>query len=181
MAARAVIRLAVFGLPVEHSLSPAIHRRFAADTGSSVDYRAIECPGGRLAERLEAFAKQGGTGCNLTVPLKAEGLKIAQSVSVAAARAGACNTLLALDGGGWRAENTDGTGLTRDLARLKIELCGQRILVIGAGGAVAGANYSRGLAKAASTCSSRAPAWDTSAAAHRSMPAGCSPTQSATT
>ena len=37
-----LIRLALFGSPVCHSLSPAIHTEFAAQTGLQVDYIAIE-------------------------------------------------------------------------------------------------------------------------------------------
>ena len=37
-----MIRLAVFGSPVAHSLSPRIHGLFARQCGLEVDYRALE-------------------------------------------------------------------------------------------------------------------------------------------
>jgi len=136
-----MLKLAVFGHPVAHSLSPRIHSRFAESLGLAVDYRAIDCPAGQLARVLRAFREQGGCGCNLTVPLKAEGLELADVASQAARAAGAANTLVWRDswnGSGWQADNTDGAGLIADLRRLGIDLAGRRVLVLGAGGAVAG-------------------------------------------
>lgn len=131
------IHLAVFGHPVTHSRSPELHGRFAAQLGLDIDYCAIDCPAGGLAEALERFVAAGGSGCNLTVPLKAEGLALATSASEAARSAGACNTLVRRDGGWW-ADTTDGAGLLADLDRLALDPAGRRVLVIGAGGAVAG-------------------------------------------
>jgi len=131
------LRLAVFGHPVEHSRSPGIHARFAASLGLEVDYRAVDCPSGGLAEALARFRDAGGQGCNLTVPLKAEGLALAALASKAAQQAGACNTLT-LHEDGWRADNTDGAGLVADLDRLGLDIGGARLLLVGAGGAAAG-------------------------------------------
>jgi len=131
------LKLAVFGHPVTHSLSPRIHARFAEALGMAVEYRAIDCPAGRLGERLEEFRAAGGRGCNLTVPLKTEGLALAARASRAARDAGACNTLVAVDDG-WHADNTDGAGLIADFDRLGIAITDRRVLVLGAGGAVAG-------------------------------------------
>jgi len=131
------LKLAVFGHPVAHSLSPRIHGMFADAAGVEIAYGRIDCPAGQLAEKLEAFRVGGGRGCNLTVPLKAEGLALARQASPAAREADACNTLVKADDG-WQADNTDGAGLIADLDRLGIEIADRRVLVLGAGGAVAG-------------------------------------------
>lgn len=131
------MKLAVFGHPVAHSKSPAIHARFAEAAGLDVDYRAIDCPAGALAGELAEFRAGGGSGCNLTVPLKAEGLQLADEVTDAARDAGAANTLVLRDAR-WHADNTDGAGLLADFARLGISVQGQRVLIVGAGGATAG-------------------------------------------
>lgn len=131
------MKLAVFGHPVSGSKSPAIHARFAKAAGLDVEYRAIDCPAGGLAGALAEFRAGGGSGCNLTVPLKAEGLQLADEVTDAAHDAGACNTLV-LRGARWHADNTDGAGLLADFARLGIAVQGQRVLIVGAGGAAAG-------------------------------------------
>jgi len=110
---------------------------FAEAAGIDVQYDRIDCPAGRLAGALEAFRAAGGGGCNLTVPLKAEGLALADDVAPDARDAGACNTLVWRDEG-WFADNTDGAGLMADLERLGLDVAGRRVLVLGAGGAVAG-------------------------------------------
>lgn len=131
------IKLAVFGQPVAHSLSPRIHRLFGEQLEIDVDYDAVESAIDELPDRLAAFRNQGGTGANLTVPLKHAGLKLCASVDRPARQAHAVNTLkLATDG--WHGYNTDGAGLLLDLERLGIDPAGRRVLVLGAGGAVAG-------------------------------------------
>lgn len=131
------LKLALFGQPVVHSLSPRIHAAFGEQAGIALDYRAVECPAGELAEKFREFAAAGGTGANLTVPLKAEGLALADTVSETARRAGAVNTLVRRDDG-WQGDNTDGPGLLADLDRLGLGPAGRRVLILGAGGAVAG-------------------------------------------
>ncbi len=131
------MHLAVFGHPVTHSLSPRIHRLFGKQVGLEIDYRAIEAPAGTLARALSEFAAGGGTGCNVTLPLKEEAMALAGQCSDRVKRAGAANTLLATDDG-WRAETTDGAGLVADLRRLDLDPAGKRLALIGAGGAAAG-------------------------------------------
>lgn len=132
-----VLKLALFGDPIEHSLSPAIHRRFGQQTGIELDYSAIRAGTSDFGPRFAAFLVAGGQGANLTVPLKHEGLGVCQQVDHSARAARAVNTLVKRDDG-WHGYNTDGTGLMLDLQRLRLHPGGKRILVIGAGGAVAG-------------------------------------------
>jgi shikimate dehydrogenase len=131
------IKLAVFGQPVAHSLSPRIHRAFGEQLGIDVDYQAIESGTADLPGKLSAFRDEGGVGANLTLPLKETGLRLCSAVDPTARRARAVNTLKALDDG-WHGYNTDGAGLMLDLERLSLPVTGQRILIIGAGGATAG-------------------------------------------
>jgi len=132
-----VIRLAVFGKPVSHSLSPRIHRLFALQLGLHVDYRAIEATPDSFPRQLRELVSAGGRGCNVTVPLKQVAWELAKRGSDNAARARAANTLV-FDGEIF-ADNTDGQGLVDDLARLRNGLIeGARICLLGAGGAAAG-------------------------------------------
>ncbi|HEX7769808.1 MAG TPA: shikimate dehydrogenase, partial [Dokdonella sp.] len=93
-------RHAVFGRPITHSLSPRIHAAFAAQLGIAVDYRAIECGIEGLDAALEAFAREGGAGANLTLPLKQAVIAHCASVSDRARACGSVNTLLRT-GAGW--------------------------------------------------------------------------------
>lgn len=132
------IRLAVFGHPVAHSLSPRIHAAFGAQSGHAVDYRAIDAAPEVFATALQDFAADGGTGANVTLPLKEAAYALANTCSERARRAGAVNTLIR-EGEAWHGDNTDGTGLVRDLTdRQGLDLRGRRTLLIGAGGAARG-------------------------------------------
>lgn len=133
------IRLAVFGSPVSHSLSPRIHGLFARQCGLQVDYRAVEASATTFAGLVRALALQGGRGCNVTVPFKQAAWELATRGSDDAARARAANTLVFEPEGAWYADNTDGPGLVDDLAgRPGCRLAGARICLLGAGGAAAG-------------------------------------------
>ncbi len=134
-----LIRLALFGSPVSRSLSPRIHSLFAAQTGLQVDYRAIECSTSGLQTKLRDLADTGGRGCNITVPLKFRASQLATRLSARARQAAAVNTLCFESQTEWFGDNTDGTGLIRDLREnLGLELAGRRIAILGAGGAAAG-------------------------------------------
>ena len=77
-------------------------------------------------------------GCNITVPFKFQVLPLARHATARATLAQAANTLR-LDDNGWLADNTDGIGLVRDIQdHAALALAGQRVLLIGAGGAAAG-------------------------------------------
>jgi shikimate dehydrogenase len=132
-------RYAVLGNPVAHSKSPAIHTMFAAQTGEAVEYTRVLCPMDGFEASVRAFAAEGGRGCNVTVPFKFDAPALAATVSERARRAGAANVLRFDHPDRWFADNTDGIGLVRDIelnAARPIE--GQRVLLIGAGGAAAG-------------------------------------------
>jgi shikimate dehydrogenase len=134
-------RYAVLGHPVAHSRSPAIHARFAAQTGQAVAYGRLECPPDGFAAAVRGFAAGGARGCNVTVPFKFEALQLAGRASHRARLAGAAN-VLGLDGpdpAQWWADNSDGIGLVRDITRhAGVVLAGARVLLVGAGGAAAG-------------------------------------------
>ncbi|QGJ67775.1 shikimate dehydrogenase [Xanthomonas oryzae pv. oryzae] len=133
-----VSRYAVFGHPVAHSLSPAIHADFGKQTGIVLDYTAIDAPPEDFSAALQRFADGGGKGANVTLPLKEAACALASSLSDRARLAGAVNTLVRHEGQ-WQGENTDGIGLVRDLTdRHGLDLRGRRVLLLGAGGAARG-------------------------------------------
>ncbi|APZ44359.1 shikimate dehydrogenase [Acidihalobacter ferrooxydans] len=132
-------RYAVMGNPIGHSRSPAIHARFAAQTGQAIDYAAILAPVAGFAAAVAAFREQGGRGLNVTVPFKQEACALADELTPRARRAGAVNTLRFAPGEPVFGDTTDGVGLLHDLQRnLGLTLAGRRILLLGAGGAARG-------------------------------------------
>jgi shikimate dehydrogenase len=137
------LRLAVVGNPVSHSRSPQIHSSFAAACGHSIAYTRVEAPRDAFVETVRAFAARAGEGaargCNVTVPFKAEAFAACAALTERAQRAGAVNTI-SFEHDGWHGDNTDGAGLVRDIEHnAGVPLRGLRVLVLGAGGAAAGA------------------------------------------
>ena len=63
---------AVFGQPISHSRSPAIHQAFAQAEGIALQYRTIEAGLEAFPAALQAFFDEGGRGANVTLPLKEE-------------------------------------------------------------------------------------------------------------
>ena len=136
---RKLIKLALFGQPIKASLSPKIHRLFAAQFDLQIEFQRIETGADGFPAALQAFRLAGGHGCNVTLPLKRDAWQLAADASVDARQAQSANTLLSQAEGGWFAYNTDGAGLLADLTvNHDVNLAGLRILVLGAGGAVAG-------------------------------------------
>ena len=107
----------VMGHPVAHSRSPAIHTRFAALTGEHLTYERRLLPLDGFAQGVREFAAQGGRGCNVTVPFKAEAPGLATVCSERVQLAGAANTLSFRADGSIHADNTDGLGLVADITR----------------------------------------------------------------
>ena len=103
---------AVLGRPVQHSLSPVLHRAAYAALGLEWTYDAIDCGIDELPGVLAARADWAGFSC--TMPLKHAALGAATRRTALAEAVGAANTLLP-DDGGWRADNTDVHGLVAAL------------------------------------------------------------------
>ncbi|MFT4082283.1 MAG: shikimate dehydrogenase [Nocardioides sp.] len=108
------MRCAVLGDPIEHSLSPALHRAAYDDLGlAGWSYDAIRVPAGGLAEFVGGL---GGPwppspwrGLSVTMPLKREAHALADSLSPRARLAGSVNTLVRTSTG-WAGDNTDLAG-----------------------------------------------------------------------
>jgi shikimate dehydrogenase len=132
-------RYVVAGNPVEHSQSPFIHAEFARQTGQAMEYGRLLWPLEGFAESVRALAQSGAKGCNITVPFKFEAFAQGKRLTERARLAQAAN-VLRFDAEGWLADNTDGIGLVNDIERnAGVALAGKRVLLIGAGGAAAGA------------------------------------------
>ncbi len=134
-----VDRYAVIGNPIAQSKSPIIHSLFAAATSQQMEYTRVEGRIGGFAQQLDELRAGGMRGMNVTAPFKLEAFAYATHRSEAAELAGAVNALKFM-GNEVHAENFDGVGLVNDIERnYKTPLRGQRVLLLGAGGAVRGA------------------------------------------
>jgi shikimate dehydrogenase len=126
--------LGVFGFPVEHSLSPAIHNK--AIEILKLDY--IYVPMKVAPEALEAaclgLRALRFTGVNVTLPHKEAVIQYLDSVSDEARAVRAVNTIKNTNG---RLEGytTDAAGYIASLDEQGIALNGKHVLVLGGGGA----------------------------------------------
>lgn len=130
-------KLAVFGNPIAHSLSPLIHQDFARQEGRNIEYSKILVPDDFLSEVQKFFGEPQAVGCNITVPCKLDAYNFVQELTPQAKIAQAVNTIKRT-ATGFIGDNTDGYGFFTDLKRLNCPLDKSRVLVIGAGGATRG-------------------------------------------
>ncbi len=125
----------VIGLPIRHSLSPALFN--AAFTASGLDwaYLAFEVPEGAAGLAMAGMRALGLEGLSVTMPHKAAVIDALDDLTDDAAALGAVNCV-ARQGVRLVGHNTDGVGLL-DALRLDegIDVDGRRFAVLGAGGA----------------------------------------------
>jgi shikimate dehydrogenase len=132
---------AVLGYPIEHSLSPLLHKTAFKLLAIDGDYSAIEVKSGELQKFL---IEQGSEYdyFSLTMPLKEEALQLSVPLQIdeLGSRIQSLNTLINRNGI-WAATSTDGSGFRKALAEAGYEHF-DKVLILGAGGtarAVAGA------------------------------------------
>ena len=122
----------VFGRPVVHSVSPAIHNAAFGATGFDGAYLPLEASD--AADALTFAEAIGLSGASITSPFKAALLAGADEVDESARLCGAANTLR-LDGGRRLVRNTDMAGFLEPLDTRGIVLVKTRVAVVGTGGA----------------------------------------------
>jgi shikimate dehydrogenase len=108
-----ILRAAVLGSPIAHSLSPALHRAAYHVLGLDWDYSAIECSSDEFPEFFAALTPEW-RGLSLTMPLKEIVLDVVDDVSDVARMVRSANTVYRVDEH-WQATNTDIEGIERAL------------------------------------------------------------------
>jgi shikimate dehydrogenase len=103
-------RCGVLGDPVEHSLSPALHRAAYAELGLDWTYDAVRVSAGGLAGFVDGLDADW-RGLSLTMPLKREAMPLLTSEDEWTRVSGAANTLLLDAEGGRHGLNTDIPGV----------------------------------------------------------------------
>jgi shikimate dehydrogenase len=123
----------VLGNPVEHSLSPAIHNAAFQKLGLNYVYLAFRVEAiGEAVKGLRAFGNC--RGFSITIPHKVNVLPFLDEVEPTAKQIGAINTIV-IDNGKLTGHNTDASGALRALREGEAQLTGQRVLMVGSGGA----------------------------------------------
>lgn len=128
------VRLAVFGDPIAHSLSPQMHNAALAALAIPARYTRLHIPVADLKEALDLVRRHKFIGVNLTIPHKLEALGLVDEVDSDAKRLGAVNTVI-VDGDSLLGFNTDGPGIAKTVrAEFDVDLSDLKVMVLGAGG-----------------------------------------------
>lgn len=126
----------VFGDPISHSLSPAMHNAAFSTLGMDCIYHPFRVKPEKLERAILGAEAMGFGGLNLTVPLKEVALKLGCiKPDPLAERIGAVNTIVFGETGEILGYNTDGLGAKQALEEAAVEIKGSKIVVAGAGGA----------------------------------------------
>jgi shikimate dehydrogenase len=129
----------LFGHPVAHSLSPAMHNAAFLALGLPHRYEIRDVEPDRLEDFVDALRKDDVLGANVTIPHKERALRFVDDAGEDARRVGAVNTIVRR-GARLIGENTDVYGFERALSeprpgRAAKMLAGETVMVLGAGGA----------------------------------------------
>ncbi len=125
-----MIKAAVLGSPIGHSLSPTLHNCAYEVLGWDWEYTAVEVKGGELAKFIAANRKTF-RGLSLTMPLKEEALLIADSLDPLVKRINAANTLI-FEENEVSAYSTDVSGFVQALAKSEVSIPNE-ITILGGG------------------------------------------------
>ena len=146
---------AVYGFPIRHSASPAMHNAAFARLGLNWRYLAFEVHPDNLRAAIAGAKAMQFFGLNLTVPHKLLAMQIVDALDESSKTWGAVNTVrfeAKNPAGEWRplhefsesisgeirtqGFNTDSDGIARSLREdLGLQLAGLKVLQVGTGGA----------------------------------------------
>jgi shikimate dehydrogenase len=124
----------IFGFPVAHSRSPAMHNRAFEALGIDARYVPFAVAPEHLADAVRGVRALGIRGLNITLPHKTAIVPWLDEIDAVARAVGAVNTVIR-DGDHLKGTNTDAEGLTRALIEGGAKLSGVHATVLGAGGA----------------------------------------------
>ncbi len=124
----------LIGNPVEHTMSPLIHNSLAEEEKRNLIYTPFPVEQELLGDAVRGAYGLNVLGLNVTVPYKEAVCEHLVEIDDLAEKIGAVNTLVRT-GGGYKGYNTDMPGLYRAMCSEGIRLEGERVLILGAGGA----------------------------------------------
>lgn len=134
--------IGLMGNPVEHTLSPVIHNGISKRMGISSVYMPFHVEAEGVGDAVRGAYALNVLGMNVTVPHKNAVKEYLVEMDEAAEHIGAVNTLVCMeDQRGYKGYNTDMMGLRRQIHEDGIELAGQTVVILGAGGAAKAVVY----------------------------------------
>ena len=125
----------VFGYPVKHSASPAMHNAAFRVCDLDYVYVAFEVKPEHLGDALRGLPALDICGVNLTIPHKENALRHIDELSPDATAIGAVNTVV-IESGKLKGYDTDIEGFLKSLSEeADFSPVGRKAVILGAGGA----------------------------------------------
>lgn len=132
--------LAVWGHPVSHSRSPAMHNAALQSLGLAWVYVPFDVAPANVAAAVAGLRAMNFVGANVTVPLKEVVSGHLDDLDDEAARIGSVNTIHNV-AGRLRGYSTDGAGFLRALEAAGETTEGRQAYVLGAGGSARAVSF----------------------------------------
>jgi shikimate dehydrogenase len=129
---------ALFGNPVEHSLSPFMHNATYKEMKIDASYLPVRVE--HLEDAIERVRAGDIQGASITIPFKTAVMPHLDDVERSAQQIGAVNTIRHDDNGMLTGYNTDWIGLVRDVEE-SLEIRTKTFAILGAGGAARAAVF----------------------------------------
>jgi shikimate dehydrogenase len=128
-------QLGLVGHPVEHSLSPVLHKAALEHFGLEGDYALIDVPENKIESAIADIVSRDFVGFNVTIPHKQAFYNLCAELTEEARACGAVNTVKITEGGRLLGHNTDVGGFVTALSRkIDATVDGGAACVIGSGG-----------------------------------------------
>lgn len=125
---------AIFGHPVGHSLSPAMHNAAFHALGLDYVYLAHDVLPDQLIPAMNGVRAMNYRGLSITIPHKVAALPLMDEVDRVARGIGCINTVVN-DAGRLVGHNSDGLGALGALRRADADPTGKNVVMLGSGGA----------------------------------------------
>src|SRR5262249_15047270 len=166
------VKLAIFGFPIRHSLSPKMQTAALRAVGLDWTYEAIEI--GPEAFTLATLRGPNWRGANITIPHKQTAWHLCDARTVDAAAIGAVNTIV-VEKNQLIGHNTDAPGFLDVAGDVKSRVCA----VLGAGGSARAVEWALRSAGAGEVRVIGRTNWTSEAIASCDLVIGCVPPEAA--
>ena len=125
----------VIGNPVSHSLSPKLHNYWFKKNNINGTYDKEKLNSNDLEKLILRVKNNEIFGINVTVPFKKEIISYLDELTLEAKNTQSVNTIY-LNNGKVKGHNTDVDGFELSLSKIKFDVKGKKIFILGAGGVV---------------------------------------------
>tara|TARA_B100000579_G_scaffold392137_1_gene367872 strand:+ start:1779 stop:2573 length:795 start_codon:yes stop_codon:yes gene_type:complete len=125
----------VIGNPIDHSLSPKLQNWWLKENNIDATYDKIKLEDHEIKNFIKDIKNQKIAGCNVTVPFKKTVIPFLDKLSPEAEQTQSVNTIT-FENGDLVGHNTDIAGFDTAIRKLKFNVKGKKVLILGAGGVV---------------------------------------------